>query len=182
MNIYEILIISISLAMDAFAYSICIGTTINKVKVYNLVYISSFFGLFQCIMPIIGYYLGNRFVNLIFKVDHWICFIILAIIGINMIKESFDNNKNISIKIDKMLIASFITSIDALTIGITFSILKVNLYLACLMIGLTAFIFTMFGVNIGNQIGNKIGAKSQIIGGIGLIIIGFKILLEHLYL
>ena len=181
MNIFEIILTSFALALDAFTVSICKGITISTNKIKKSIIISSYFGFFQSLMTLIGYLFGNYFYNLIINIDHWIAFICLVIIGINMIVESFnENNIDDSIKFNKMLFLSLATSIDALVIGITLSLFKINILLIILIIGLITFILSIIGVIFGNEIKNKFNIKSEILGGIILILLGIKILFEHL--
>ena len=182
MGILELIFISIGLAMDAFAVSICKGLSVKKVKAKHYFIAGGYFGGFQAIMPLIGYLLGISFQNLIVSIDHWIAFILLGIIGINMIKESLGDDENIndSFSFKDMLPLAIATSIDALAIGITFAFLKVNIILAIFFIGTITFVFSALGIKIGSIFGDKFKNKAELIGGIVLIIIGIKILLEHL--
>ena len=183
MNYIELLLISIGLSMDAFAVSVCKGISMKKMDWKKAIIIGLYFGVFQAIMPMIGYILGSGFEHIVTNIDHWIAFILLLIIGINMIKDSFeDENDKISgdISFKNMLILSIATSIDALAVGITFAFLKVRIILSVLLIGITTFIFSAMGTKIGNKFGCKYEKKSQVLGGIILIILGIKILLEHL--
>lgn len=183
MGIIEIILTSIGLAMDAFAVSICKGLSIKKYNLKKGLIIGTYFGLFQSIMPLIGYLLGSFFQNLIISIDHWIAFILLSIIGINMIKESLSNENeecNELVDLKTMLPLALATSIDALAIGVTLAFLKVNIIIAILNIGIITFILSVIGSKLGNKVGTKFQKKSQIIGGLILIIIGLKILLEHL--
>ena len=186
MGILEILLIAIGLAMDAFAVSICKGLSMKKMnwkKAENFTDFRLPFGVFQALMPVIGYYLGTTFESLVTKVDHWIAFILLALIGGKMLKEAFDNNSegyNDSVNFKTMVILAIATSIDALAVGITFAFLQTNIVLAAILIGLVTFILSVIGVKIGNQFGIKYEKRAEIIGGIILILIGIKILLEHL--
>lgn len=180
MKITEIIFISIALAMDAFSVSICKGLEMKYKFKRNALLIVISFSFFQMLMPILGYYLGNSFNNYFIKFNHIIAFILLTIIGINMIKESYENKDiNIGLSIKELLILSIATSIDAFSIGITFSLFKVNLLTSIVLIGLITFILCLIGVHLGKYIGNKLDKKAQIFGGIILIIIGLKILLEH---
>lgn len=184
MNIYELLLISIALSMDAFAISVCKGIAIKKIDFKKIIVISLYFGLFQAIMPIIGYLVGNKFGNYFENIDHWITFILLSIIGLNMIKESFENNTNeminVSTDIFTMMLLALATSIDALTVGISFAILKVNIIKSSLIIGFTTYIFSLIGIFLGIKAKSKLENKAMIFGGVILIILGFKILVEHL--
>lgn len=182
MGISEIFLIGMGLGMDSFAVAICKGLSMNKMDWTKAFIIGGYFGIFQAIMPIIGYFLGKGFENIIVNVDHWIAFILLFAIGINMIKEAFSGDEdahNDSVDYKTMLILAVATSIDALAVGITFAFLRVNICLAILIIGIMAFSLSVIGVKIGNIFGDKYGKIAEIFGGIILIIIGIKILLEH---
>lgn len=183
MSIISIFLIAVSLSMDALAVSICKGLTIkNKLKKTGLI-MAIYFGLFQALMPLLGYLLGSYFWNLVEKIDHFIVFIILTYISFSMINDSNNNDKiSESTNLKEMIILSIATSIDALAIGITFAFLKVNILLAILIIGVTCASISFIGTIIGNKFGNKYGNKSTLIGGIVLFLIGVKILLEHLKL
>lgn len=183
MNLAEISLIAIGLAMDAFAVAICKGLSMKKIKLKYIIKIALYFGLFQGVMPALGYFLGNSFEVFVSKIDHWIAFLLLGIIGGNMIKEAFCKcNEEVNDKLDfkTMLPLAVATSIDALTVGITFAFLKVNILISCLMIGVITFILSMIGVKMGNKFGDKYEKKAEFIGGIILIVMGTKILLEHL--
>ncbi len=183
MSILEILLISIGLAMDAFAVSICKGLAMKKMNWKKAIIIGLYFGIFQAVMPIIGYYLGEKFENLVTSIDHWIILGLLVFIGGNMIKESFQKeneeaNENIDIK--TMMILAIATSIDALAVGITFAFFEINLISVVLAIGIITFILSVIGVKIGNKFGAKYKRKSEFVGGLILILIGIKVLMEHL--
>lgn len=182
MELIEIFFISIGLAMDAFAVSVCKGLAIKKINIKKFITIALYFGIFQSLMPTIGYYLGSAFSNIVEKIDHWIAFILLFLIGLNMIHESFNNDESIndSTNFKTMIILAIATSIDAFTIGITFAFFKVNLLLTILLIGIITFVLSFIGVLIGKKFGNILKKKAPILGGIILIVIGLKILLEHL--
>lgn len=183
MGIIEILLTSIGVAMDAFAVSICKGVSIKKFKLRKGIIIGLYFGIFQGAMPLIGFLLGKTFEDIITSVDHWAAFILLGLIGANMIKEALSNEKEeVDDKIDfkTMLPLAIATSIDALAVGITFAFLKVNIVLAVLSIGITTFIFCVIGSKIGNVFGSKYEKKAELVGGIILILLGTRILLEHL--
>lgn len=184
MNILDIILISFSLAMDAFAVSLCKGMSFCNNKYKKAIIISFFFGIFQALMPIIGYYVGYKFHNLIISFDHWIAFLLLAFIGIKMIKDAILNENDLDDKLDikTMFILSIATSIDALIIGITMSFLDVNILLSISFIGIITFILSFIGVLIGSKVGQRLGIKSQIFGGFILIVIGIKIIFEHLKL
>ena len=183
MSLFEIVFIAIGLAMDAFAVSICKGLSMKKINYKKAIIIGLYFGLFQALMPVLGYFLGSNFAQLVEKIDHWIAFILLTIIGLNMIKESTskeEEKRNDKVDIKTMLLLAVATSIDALTIGITFAFFEVNLLFSVIVIGIITFIISFFGVIIGNKFGDKFQNKAELFGGTILIIIGLKILLEHL--
>ena len=178
-----IIILSVGLAMDAFAVSICKGLAMKKMKWKNAIIIGLYFGIFQAIMPLIGYLLGVRFQSAITSIDHWVAFVLLVGIGANMIREAMSKEKeeaSDSIKVKDMLILAIATSIDALAIGITFAFLEVNITLAVSLIGIITFIISVIGVKIGNIFGDKYEKKAELAGGIILIGLGIKILIEHL--
>ena len=183
MGIIELILLSIGLGMDAFAVSVCKGISMKKMNWKKACIIGLYFGGFQAIMPVIGYFFGSSFESIITNIDHWIAFILLAIIGAKMIQEAFQKeeeeyNEDISVK--TMIVLSIATSIDALAVGITFAFLKVNLLLAITLIGTITFILSVIGTKIGNRFGDKYKSKAEVAGGIILIIIGLKILLEHI--
>ena len=183
MGAIEILLISIGLAMDAFAVSVCKGLAMKKMSWKKAIIIGLYFGIFQAVMPVIGYFLGTTFERFITNVDHWVAFILLVGIGINMVKEAFDKeseNRNDNVDMKTMLVLSIATSIDALAIGITFACLKIHIVMPVITIGLITFIISVIGVKIGNQFGDKYGKKAEIMGGVILILLGIKIVLEHL--
>lgn len=183
MELIELVILSIGLAMDAFAISICKGLAMQKMKWKNAIIIGAYFGIFQALMPLIGYFLGINFEKAITNVDHWIAFGLLTVIGINMIKEAYSKEKeesNDSIKFKDMLILAIATSIDALAVGITFAFLKVDIIPAVSIIGIITFAISIIGVKIGNVFGDKYEKKAELAGGIILILLGIKILIEHL--
>lgn len=182
MSILEIILTSVGLSMDAFAVSICKGLSLKKIDVKKCFIIGLYFGFFQAIMPLIGYFLGVNMKEFIMSIDHWIVFILLAMIGINMVLEAFREENNINDKIDfkTMIMLAIATSIDALAVGITFAFLEVNILLAVSLIGIITFAICMIGVKIGNIFGNKYEKKAQVFGGVILILLGLKILLEHL--
>lgn len=183
MGILEISLLGIGLAMDAFAVSICKGLSMKKMNWKNAIIIALNFGIFQALMPMIGYFLGTTFESFVTTFDHWIAFILLALIGGNMIKESFDNEeekKNDKVDFKTMIVLALATSIDALAVGITFAFFDVNLLLAVAIIGIITFIISILGVKIGNKFGDKYQNKAELTGGIILVLLGTKILLEHL--
>ena len=184
MSIWEILLLGVGLSMDAFAVSICKGLSVKKVKWQHLLCVGAYFGIFQALMPTIGYFLGSTFEQYITAFDHWVAFVLLAAIGANMIKESFskeESETNSSFAFKTMLLMALATSIDALAVGITFALLPdVNVPLAVCLIGVTTFVCSAAGLKVGNLFGLRYKAKAELAGGIILILIGLKILLEHL--
>lgn len=181
MDILELILIGFSLAMDAFSVALCKGLTIKTREYKKSLIIALYFGIFQSIMPLIGYFFGKNFQNIIVNIDHYIVFFLLLMIGTNMIiesKESCDIDNKINFKI--MLPLALATSVDALAVGISFAFLKVNILKAITIIGIITFILSFIGVEIGRICGSKTKTQSQIAGGIILILLGIKILLEHL--
>ena len=155
----------------------------KKMNWKKAIIIGLYFGGLQALMPTLGFFLGTAFQNLITSIDHWIAFILLGIIGGEMIKESFDDdseNKNDDVSFKTMIVLAIATSIDALAIGITFAFLNVNLVLAISLIGIITFILSVFGTKIGNRFGDKYEKKAEFLGGVILVLLGIKILLEHL--
>ena len=183
MELFEIIAIGVGLAMDAFAVSICKGLSMKKIDWKKAIIIALYFGIFQALMPILGYFLGSTFSSFVQSVDHWIAFILLAIIGGNMIKDSTDDEvekRNDKVDVKTMLLLAIATSIDALAVGVTFAFFEVNLLLSISIIGIITFVLSFLGVIIGNKFGDKFQNRAELAGGIVLIIIGLKILLEHL--
>jgi len=185
----EILLIGVGLSMDAFAVSICKGLGMTKLNRKQAVTIGLYFGGFQALMPFIGYMLGIQFEKYITSIDHWIAFILLAFIGGKMVYEAVKDNeddtvieKDLALNHGEMLLLAIATSIDALAVGITFALAydNLNIYEAITIIGLTTFVLSIIGVVVGNFFGSKYKKKAEIVGGIILILIGLKILLEHL--
>ena len=184
-NILSILLISTGLAMDAFAVSITSGITIRRLRIRHALRIALFFGLFQSLMPIIGWLSGIALKDFIAGVDHWIAFGLLSIIGCKMIYESFKleptENKIDPLNIYVLFILSIATSIDALAVGLSLSFLEVAIVLPAIIIGIVTFLLSFLGVYIGNKVGHFFERKIEIIGGLILIGIGIKILIEHLF-
>ncbi len=184
MGIFEIIFIGIGLAMDAFAVSVCKGLSMKKMDWKKAGIIGLYFGGFQALMPAVGFFLGVGFENKIKSIDHWIAFILLALLGINMIKDAIseDDEKEEDDKTDfkTMIVLAIATSIDALAVGITFAFLSVNILLAISVIGIITFVISTIGVKIGNVFGDKYEKKAEIAGGVILILMGVNILLEHL--
>lgn len=183
MNLVELFIIAVGLSMDAFAVSVCKGLSVQKMKPAHALICGAYFGGFQALMPFIGYVLGSQFESTITQVDHWIAFILLGIIGFNMIKESRETDEeklDASFGFKAMLPLAVATSIDALAVGVTFAFLKVNILWAVLLIGIVTFVLSSIGVYAGHMFGLKYKSKAEFAGGLILILMGTKILLEHL--
>lgn len=205
MNLLELFLISIGLSMDAFAVAVCSGLAMPKATIKKSLIIGLYFGFFQAVMPLIGYLLATRFADKIIAFDHWIAFALLSFIGGKMIVESFKKQgctdrdcpaetctdrecpggerpdiKKISLKPSKMLPLAFATSIDALAVGVSFAFLHVHIVPAIFSIGIITLILSMLGVKIGNIFGIKFKSRAELAGGIILVLIGLKILLEHI--
>ena len=183
MTLIDILLTSIGLSMDAFAVAVCKGLSMKNNNLKKGIVIGFYFGIFQGLMPIIGYILGISFQEIVFSIDHWVAFTLLSAIGGNMIKESLSKEtqySNDKVDCKTMIPLAIATSIDALAIGITFAFLKVNIIKSVIFITVTTFIMSFIGAKIGRKFGLKYEKKAELIGGIILILIGTKILLEHL--
>lgn len=184
MSVIELLVLALGLSMDAFAVSICKGLSVPKLQAKHCLICGVYFGGFQALMPLIGWALGIRFQSMITNIDHWIAFVLLAVIGANMIKESFSKEEecpDASFGFKTMLTLAVATSIDALAVGVTFAFLDVSIVPAVLLIGVTTFVCSAMGVKIGNVFGNRFQSKAEFLGGLVLIAIGLKILIEHLF-
>lgn len=186
MGFFEIFMIGVGLSMDAFAVAICKGLSMGKIKLKNVFTIGLFFGGFQAAMPAAGYLLGKQFEEYIVSVDHWIAFALLAFIGGKMIadavrgEEEEEPGKGSSLDIKELFVLAIATSIDALAVGISFAFLRVDIVSAVTAIGITTFVLSCIGVLIGNRFGTRYKDKAALAGGVILILIGVKILLEHL--
>lgn len=189
MGFLELALIGVGLSMDAFAVSICKGLSMRKVDKKYMLVLSAFFGGFQALMPTLGWFLGSQFQTYITAIDHWIAFILLTLIGgkmiLDVIKEKGENEEvcpddSVRIDLKEFFLLAVATSIDALAVGITFAFLQVKLASSVTIIGCITFCFTIAGVLIGNVFGTKFKDKATILGGVILIAIGVKILLEHL--
>lgn len=188
----ELLMIGIGLSMDAFAAAVCKGLCMKRFRSKNAAVIALFFGGFQGLMPLIGWYLGTHFEEYIVSIDHWIAFILLGVIGFNMLKEGLSkkeseedlvcpvDGRDNELKLKELFVMAVATSIDALAVGITFAFLRVNIVPAVTIIGCTTYILSFLGVFVGNYFGAKYKKKAEVTGGIILIFIGIKILVEHL--
>ncbi|MCM1119677.1 MAG: manganese efflux pump MntP family protein [bacterium] len=183
MSLLNLFLIAVGLSMDAFAVSVCKGLAMEKAPLKKAALAGVWFGSFQALMPLAGYLLGSRFEQYITDVDHWIAFILLALIGGNMIREAFSANEEETsgtMYFKEMLLLAVATSIDALAVGITFAFLQVNLLSAVGLIGITTFVLSTVGVKVGNLFGSRYKSKAELVGGVLLILMGFNILLEHL--
>ena len=181
MSFIEIVLLALALAADAFAVSVCKGLAQKDVEPKHMLICGAYFGGFQALMPIVGFFLGSAFYKLISAVDHWIAFALLAIIGIIMIVSSREEKKeNASFKPSSMLPLAVATSIDALAVGISLSLVQADIWAAIAVIGIITFITSAAGVKIGSVFGTKLKSKAEIAGGVLLIGLGVKILLEHL--
>ena len=186
MGFWELLLLAVGVSMDAFAVSVCKGLSMSKSGLKESAVCGAWFGGFQALMPLIGFFLGTLFAEAIEAFDHWVAFGLLAIIGINMLKEAFSNDEEdgccgCDLSFKTMLVMAIATSIDALAVGISLAMAgNVNIWLSILLIGLTTFSFSALGVKIGNVFGSRFEQKAQIAGGVILILLGLKILLEHL--
>ena len=183
MGLIELFLIAVGLSMDAFAVSVCKGLAMPKCTFKKAAIVGLWFGGFQALMPAIGYILGAQFQEAIASIDHWIAFVLLALIGGNMIHEALDNDEeeaDASLDVKPMFLLAVATSIDALAIGITFAFLKVNIIPAVCFIGIVTFIISFAGVKIGNVFGARYKNKAEIVGGVILILLGQKNLIEHL--
>lgn len=192
MGLLELFIIAVGLSMDAFAVAICKGLSLKKIDIKKAGIVGLYFGAFQAGMPLLGYFLGVQFQDKITSIDHWIAFVLLGIIGINMIKESreskceiatdslADENIDASLDFKNMSVLAIATSIDALAVGVTFAFLKVNIASAVSFIGIVTFALSMTGVKIGNVFGTIYKSKAEFAGGLVLILMGAKILINHI--
>ena len=181
MGFWELFILAVGVPMDAFAVSVCQGLSLGKIKAQHTCLAGIWFGGFHALMPLLGYFLGSFFADVITKYSHWIAFALLAFLGAKMIKESFESEElddNMGWK--TMLVLAVATSIDASAVGVTFAFLDVNILFAVIVIGVTTFAFSAAGVKIGSVFGEKYKSKAEIAGGIILILIGLKILLDGL--
>lgn len=187
MGVAELFLIAVGLSMDAFAVSVCKGLAMKRCTWSKACLVGAYFGIFQAGMPLAGYFLGVQFRDIITSIDHWIAFILLGFIGGNMVREVFKSgdeeccqDTDASLDVRTMLGLAVATSIDALAVGVTFAFLKVDIVPAVSFIGMITFTLSVAGVRIGNIFGTRYQAKAQLFGGIILILMGVKILLEHL--
>lgn len=188
MSFIEIFILAVGLSMDAFAVSVCKGLSVGKMKAKYALIAGAYFGGFQALMPLIGWALGTQLADFITPIDHWIAFILLALIGGKMLLDAFREGdeedagepKDARLDFKELLMLAIATSIDALAVGITFAFLGVNIVVAIAVIGVTTFVLSVVGVAVGHAFGARYEKGATIVGGIVLILIGCKILLEHL--
>lgn len=185
MGLLELFILAVGLSMDAFAVSVCKGLAMPKISFKKAGIVGLWFGGFQALMPALGYLLGVQFQDKITAIDHWIAFVLLGIIGANMVREACSadcdcEQETDSLDMKTMFLLAVATSIDALAVGITFAFLQVHIVAAVCFIGATTFVISAIGVKIGNVFGTKYKSKAELAGGIILILLGIKILLEHL--
>jgi len=205
MKFIELFLLAVGLSMDAFAVAVCAGLTMPKLNIKKALVIGLYFGIFQAVMPLIGYLIATLFADKIIAYDHWIAFALLCFLGGKMILESFKkdgcldrecpddvcsdrkcpggekpNRKETSVKPAQMLPLALATSIDALAVGVSFAFLRVNIIPAVSFIGITTFALSLAGVKIGNIFGTRFKSKAELAGGVILVLIGLKILLEHL--
>lgn len=181
MSLWELFVIAVGLSMDAFAVSVCKGLSVTRVRMGHSLTCGLYFGGFQGLMPLAGWLLGVQFQNMITSVDHWIAFALLGLIGVNMVRESREEGSvDASFTPRAMLPLAVATSIDALAVGVTFAFLKVKILPAVTFIGATTFVLSAVGVRVGAAFGARFRNKAELAGGVILILMGLKILLEHL--
>ena len=184
MGIVELLLLAVGLSMDAFAVSVCKGLSTRQLSWKHYLAVGLWFGGFQALMPTIGYFLGSTFESYITAVDHWVAFLLLSFIGANMIREGLSKDepeeRNDSFSFKTMLVLAVATSIDALATGVTFQLTGTNIWMAISLVGCTTFLFSFLGVKVGSTFGAKYQSKAELIGGVILVLMGVKILLEHL--
>ena len=179
----ELILLAVALSMDAFAVAVCKGLALKKVNVGQMALVGLWFGGFQALMPVIGFGLGAQFRDAIASVDHWIAFGLLAIIGIGMIREAVsgpDESESASLSVKNMFLLAVATSIDALAVGVSFAFLNVQILFAASLIGVITFLLSAVGVKVGSVFGGKYQSRAELAGGVLLILLGTKILLEHL--
>lgn len=183
MNLFDLIVTAIALSMDAFAVSVGKGLSVQTLRPKHSLIVGAYFGGFQALMPLLGWLLASSFAEYIRRFDHWIAFVLLALIGANMIREALSKEEekmNASFDVKTMLPLAVATSIDALATGVTFAMTDTNIWLAIAVVGATTFAFSAVGLRIGNLFGRKYQAKAELLGGVILILMGIKILVEHL--
>ena len=184
MDIYSLVLLSIGLAMDAFSVALVAGFGLGKIKLSDNVKVSSTFGVAHVFMPVLGWFLGSTIIGIIQKWDHWVAFILLAFVGIKMIREGFIEEKEVLNACDLLDFTSLImftvaVSIDALAVGLSFSLQELSIWIPSIYMGFFTLIFTFIGLTIGNRTGERFGRKAQIIGGLILIFIGLRVVVTH---
>ncbi len=182
MGLSELFIMAVVLSMDAFAVAVCKGLALGRIKLKNALWVGLWFGAFQALMPLIGYFLGVSFKGVVESFAPWIAFALLAFIGINMIREAFEEEEcaDCALGVKQMLLLAIATSIDALAVGVSYAMLDdVKIGYAVSFIGIVTFVLSALGVKVGSIFGTKYNKRAQITGGVVLIILGLKILLEH---
>jgi putative Mn2+ efflux pump MntP len=183
MHFIELIIIAVGVSMDAFAISVCKGLSVRRLRPSYVMSAAAWFGGFQALMPLIGYFIGISFADMVSDIDHWIAFVLLAIIGGKMIKEACqkdeDNEFNPDFSFKTMFLLAVATSIDALAVGVSFACLRVDIWTSILVIGLMTGAFSALGVLLGHMFGSRFKSKAEFLGGLILVAIGIKILLEH---
>lgn len=189
MDIFTLFTLAVGLSMDAFAVSVCKGLAMKKITIGKAGIVGLWFGGFQALMPLIGYFLGVQFESKIQSIDHWVAFVLLGLIGLNMVREALGKDEeegcsecseNASLNVKEMFVLAVATSIDALAVGVTFAFLQVNIWSAVSFIGVITFVLSMVGVKVGNVFGTKYKSRAEMVSGIILILLGLKILMEHL--
>lgn len=183
MDLFDLIVTGIALSMDAFAVSIGKGLSVQRVKAKHSLICGAWFGGFQALMPLLGFLLASSFAEYIKQYDHWIAFALLFLIGVNMLREAFSKEEkeaDASFSVKTMLLLAVATSIDALATGVSFAVTDTNIWLAVSIIGVTTFLFSAAGVKVGSIFGRKYQSKAEFLGGVILILIGVKILIEHL--
>lgn len=184
MGIFDLFLTGIALSMDAFAVSIGKGLSVKQLRPHHSLIVGAYFGGFQALMPLLGFLLASSFAEYIRRFDHWIAFALLVLIGANMLREALSGGEeeeaNASFGVKTMLPLALATSIDALATGVTFAMTQTNIWLAISIVGATTFVFSAAGLKIGNVFGNKYRSKAELLGGVILILMGIKILIEHL--
>lgn len=184
MNLFDLIVTAIALSMDAFAVSISKGLSVQTLRPKHSLIVGAYFGGFQALMPFLGWLLASSFAEYIRRFDHWIAFVLLALIGANMIREALSKKEeekmDASFGVKTMLPLAIATSIDALATGVTFAMTETNIWLAIAVVGTTTFVFSAVGLRIGHLFGRKYQAKAELLGGVILVLMGIKILIEHL--
>lgn len=183
MDPLSVLLMAVGLAMDAFAVAICKGLAMKRPGIRQILIVGIWFGVFQALMPVIGYYLGSSFYSYIEDYDHWIAFILLALIGVNMIREAISDEEegvDASTGFRTMLVLAVATSIDALAVGISLAMTGDDIMTSAVVIGVVTFLISASGVKIGSLFGDRFGKKAELVGGVILILIGLRVLLDHL--